>query len=302
MKSLAAYIMRGRWQAAAVASVLAFLSLLLPPASILSSATIALITLRRGAHDGFFVLLLACAISTLMGLLLLGSYLFALVYGFMLWLPVWVVSIILRESKQLSLVLKISAVFSLVSVAIAYFVMTDPAASWNQVMSLVVEPMLPETEGSETEIKQAIAGMSKYMTGLTATGFVSSLLFGLFLGRWWQSVLYNPGGFRQEYLALRAQAGFAIGSVLVVLVALFSSGRFSEIAWNLSIPLFMFYIFIGTAIAHSLLTAMKTKRYLLPIFYVLLFMIPHALVPVALIGLSDSWLNLRNRVSNHTSA
>ena len=302
MRFLADYIMRGTWQAAGVASALSFLSLLLPPASILSSATIALVTLRRGARDGVFVLLLACAISTALSLLLLGNYLFALVYGFVLWLPVWVISIILREGGRLILVLQILAVFGVISIALAYFLIAEPATLWSQILSVAVEPMLSRTEASEAEVQQAITNMAQYMTGIAAMGFISGLSLGLFLGRWWQSVLFNPGGFRQEYLALRAQSGFAIASVFVVLLAIFSSGKLSEVAWNMSIPLFLFYIFIGTAIAHSLITAMKNKQYLLPVFYVLLFMIPHALLPVALIGLSDSWLNLRNRVSNHTRA
>jgi hypothetical protein len=302
MKFLAVYIMEGRWRAAAVASVLAFLSLLLPPTSILSSATIALVTLRRGAHDGVFVLLLACAFSALLSLLLLDNFLFALVYGFVLWLPIWIISVILRETKQLSLVLQISVGFSVLVIAVVYFLSPEPAVVWNQALSTIVEPIFSETEAPEAQIKLAIANMSKYMTGITVTGYISGLLLGLFLGRWWQSLLYNPNGFRQEYLTLRSQPGFAIASIIVVLSAMISSGKFSEVAWNLSIPLLMFYIFVGTAIAHSLLTAMKTKKYLLPVFYVLLFMVPHALLPVALIGLSDSWLNLRNRVSNHTRA
>lgn len=302
MRFLANYIMRGRWHAAGVASTLAFLSLLLPPASIISSATIALFTLRRGAHDGIFVLLLACAISTAMSLLLLGNYLFALVYSFVLWLPIWGISIILREGGRLLLVMQISAVFGVLSIAMAYFLIADPAALWNQILSVAIEPMLSRTEASEAEVQQAITNMSQYMTGIAAMGFISGLLLGLFLGRWWQSMLYNPGGFRQEYLALRAKPGFSIGSILIVILAIASSGKLAEVAWNMSIPLFLFYIFIGTAIAHTVITAMKNKHFLLPIFYVLLLMIPHALLPVALIGLSDSWLNLRSRVSNHTRA
>ena len=180
MTFLAAYIMQGRWRAAAVASALAFLSLLLPPASILSSATIALVTLRLGAHDGIFVLLCACAISTLMSMLLLDNYLFALVYGFVLWLPVWIISIILRETRQLSLVLQISVGFSVLVIAIVYFLIPEPSVAWNRALSLVVEPIFSEIDAPEAQVKLAIANMSKYMTGITVTGFVSGLLLDCF--------------------------------------------------------------------------------------------------------------------------
>jgi len=35
---------------------------------------------------------------------------------------------------------------------------------------------------------------------------------------------------------------------------------------------------------------------------VTMFLIPHAMLPVAIVGLSDAWMNLRNKISNqHTS-
>jgi hypothetical protein len=300
MKFLAEYIMRGRWQAAMVASALAFLSLLLPPASLLSSAAIALVTLRRGSHDGAFVMLSACAIGALMSIFLLDNYIFALVYGVVLWFPVWIVAVILRESRRISLVLLLAAIFGAIVVVSVYLFVQNPSGLWSQILTTVIEPMASQLENSEIELQQAISNMSRFMTGLLVTGYISGLLLGLIIGRWWQSVLYNPGGFRQEYLALRAHPVFAIVSVIVLLLAIFGSGILSEVAWNVVIPIFLFYVFIGTAIAHSLIAAMKAKTYLLPVFYVLLFLIPHVLLPVALMGLSDTWLNLRNKISMNT--
>jgi len=300
MKFLAEYIMRGRWQAAMVASALAFLALLLPPASLLSSAAIALVTLRRGAHDGAFVMLSACAISALMSIFLLNNYMFALAYSVVLWFPVWIVAIILRESRRLSLVLQLTAIFGAIVVVLVYLFVKEPSVLWSQILTAVVEPMTSQLENSEIEVRQAITNMSKFMTGMLITGYISGLLFGLFIGRWWQSVLCNPGGFRQEYLALSAHPVFAIVSIIVLLLAFFGSGTLSEVAWNVVIPIFLFYVFIGTAIAHSLIAVMKAKTYLLPVFYVLLFLIPHVLLPVALMGLSDTWLNLRNKTSMNT--
>ena len=42
-------------QAMLVASSLALLSLMMPPVSVVSSATVALVTLRRGAYEGLYV-------------------------------------------------------------------------------------------------------------------------------------------------------------------------------------------------------------------------------------------------------
>jgi len=125
---------------------------------------------------------------------------------------------------------------------------------------------------------------------------VFGLLFGLFLGRWWQAVLYNPGGFRQEFLSLNSQPALALLSVAVVALAWASSGLLSEAAWNVAILFFVLYTFIGTAVLHSLFSGMKLGRYMVPMFYVTMFLIPHAMLPVALVGLIDPWLNLRSKI------
>ncbi len=130
----------------------------------------------------------------------------------------------------------------------------------------------------------------------------ASLLFGLFLARWWQSALYNPGGFRQEYLGLKTQPRLAIISIIVVGVAYAASGTVAEVAQNSCVLLFVLYTFIGVAVLHSLFANMKARRYLVPTLYFILLMIPHMMLPVAAIGWADAWLNLRNKHSNQNVA
>jgi uncharacterized protein YybS (DUF2232 family) len=93
-----------------------------------------------------------------------------------------------------------------------------------------------------------------------------------------------------------------LGSIAVIVLAAASSGSVSEIAWNVTILLFVLYIFIGTAVMHTVFSGMKMGRYLVPMFYITLFLLPHALLPVALVGLSDAWLNIRKKHTNQTSA
>ena len=56
MRFIAAYAMRGRYQALIAISAFAILSLFLPPISLLSSALFALVVLRKGWNEGFWVL------------------------------------------------------------------------------------------------------------------------------------------------------------------------------------------------------------------------------------------------------
>jgi hypothetical protein len=43
---------------------------------------------------------------------------------------------------------------------------------------------------------------------------------------------------------------------------------------------------------------MKLGRYMVPMFYITLFLIPHAMLIVGLVGLSDPWLNLRKKIES----
>ena len=290
MNFLATYIMRGRMQAMIVASSLALLSLMMPPVSVVSSATVALVTLRRGAFEGLYVLGCSSVAAGLLGFLAFGNYQFALLYVMVLWLPVWLISIVLREGRHLSLAVEIAILIGILAVIGFYLYAADPAAMWKAVLSQMVPADAPVAD-----IQRTIDVLAHYMTGVVAAGSVFGLLFGLFLGRWWQANLYNPGGFRQEYLSLDTKPRLSIGSVAVVVIALASPGMISEIAWNVSILLFVLYTVSGTAVLHTVLAGMKLGRYMVPMLYITLFLIPHAMLLVALVGLSDPWLNLRKK-------
>ena len=279
-----------------VASSLALLSLMMPPVSVVSSAAVALVTLRRGASEGLTILVCSSVVAGLLGFLAIGNYQFALLYVMVLWLPVWLISIVLREGQHLSLAVEIAILIGIFGVIGFYLYTPEPAAMWKAVLSQMVPADAPVAD-----IQRTIDVLAHYMTGVVAAGSVFGLLFGLFLGRWWQANLYNPGGFKQEFLALDTKPRLSIGSIVVVAIALTSPGVISEIAWNVSILLFVLYTVTGTSVLHTVFSKMKLGRYLVPMLYITLFLIPHAMLLVALVGLSDPWLDLRKKKSDqHT--
>ena len=293
MNFLATYIMRGRMQAMLVASSLALLSLMMPPVSVVSSATVALVTLRRGAYEGLYVLGCSSLAAALLGFLALGNFQFALLYVMVLWLPVWLISIILREGQHLSLAVEIAVLIGIVCVIGFYLYAPDPVALWKAVLSQMIPADVPVAD-----IQRTIDILVHYMTGVIASGSVFGLLFGLFLGRWWQANLYNPGGFRQEFLSLSTKPRISIGAIVVLIIAVTSPVGISEIAWNVCILLFVLFTVIGVAVLHYAFSMMKLGRYMVPMFYITLFLIPHAMLIVGLVGLSDPWLNLRKKIES----
>ena len=280
-------------QAMLVASSLALLSLMMPPVSVVSSATVALVTLRRGAYEGLYVLGCSSLAAALLGFLALGNFQFALLYVMVLWLPVWLISIILREGQHLSLAVEIAILIGIVCVVGFYLYAPDPVALWKAVLSQMIPADVPVAD-----IQRTIDILVHYMTGVIAAGSVFGLLFGLFLGRWWQANLYNPGGFRQEFLSLSTKPRISIGAIVVLIIAVTSPVGTSEIAWNVCILLFVLFTVIGVAVLHYAFSMMKLGRYMVPMFYITLFLIPHAMLIVGLVGLSDPWLNLRKKIES----
>jgi hypothetical protein len=283
-------------QAMIVASSLALLSLMMPPVSVVSSATVALVTLRRGAFEGLFVLASSTVAAGLLGYLAIGNFQFALLYVMVLWLPVWVISIVLREGRHLSLAVEIAIFIGIIGIIGFYLFVAEPAEMWKAILMQMVPADAPVAD-----IQRTIDVLSHYMSGVVAAGSVFGLLFGLFLGRWWQANLYNPGGFRREFLSLRTKPFLTIVTLAVVGLALATSGLVSETAWNVSILLFVLFTVSGTSVLHTVFAGMKMGRYMVPMLYITLFLIPHAMLLVALVGLSDPWLNLRTK-SNQSNA
>lgn len=302
MKFLAAYIMQGRLAAMLVAAALAMLSLLLPPVSIVSSATVALITLRRGASEGLVVLACACVVSALLGWMLFDNIRFTALYGLVLWLPIWIIAVILREGRHLSLAVELATFMGMILVVGYYLYNPDASMMWQGILDQIAIPLLQAPDMPIARVQQSLKILAQIMTGAVASGMVYSTLLGLFLGRWWQAMLYNPGGFRSEYLNLRVPTRLALLTIAVIGLAFLDWGLVTEIARNIAVLLFALYTVIGVAVLHAVFSGMRAKRFAVPLLYLTLMLIPHTLIMVAIIGLTDCWLDLRNKQSIQNSA
>lgn len=291
--------MRGRMQAVVVAVVFILLSFLLPPLSIMSAAAIALVTLRKGQSDGLVTIFGAGMVVGIFGQILLGSPGFVIAYALGFWLPVWIFSVLLRESRQLGLTLEVALGLGLLGIVGFYLLDSDPASMWQQRLQLILQPLTKNPpQGIEIEeIEAGVLAISHYMTGILVTGTILSLVLAILLGRWWQALLFNPGGFRKEFLGVKFHAVIAYIFLLVFVLASLNRGLLSEGMQNASILAFFFYLIVGVSVLHVLISASSIRGFLLPTMYILMFFVPHVLLPVALVGFTDTWANWRSRVA-----
>jgi hypothetical protein len=292
---LASYLLANRLQGVGVIAALLGLSLILPPVGLLSSAGIALVTLRKGSAEGLTMISLSALLSAVLGGLFVGNAAAFALYGAVLWLPAWLVAWVLRERIDLALALEAGCGLASAAVIAIYASVEQPAELWAGSMQRMLQPLLENPPpGFEAEqLLQQLGTLPHYMTGMAAAGSLLGVSLALFLARWWQAQLFNPGGFGPEYRALRGHRPMAYASGLLLLTTWAATGATAEIAANLLTIAAAFYIVAGVAVIHSLCYGLSAKRFLLILLYGIVLVIPHALLPIALVGLADVWLNLR---------
>ena len=295
MLGLASFIMRGRSQAALVAAVFALLSLLFPLTGLLSSATLALATLRQGPVEGLLVGLFAGLASGLFAFAALGSPVPALGFALALWLPVWVLAVLLRNSGSPALTVTTASLMGLAILIGLKVGLTDPAAYWAELMEPVRQGLIEGGILTDAESRALILEVARWMTGAFAATFYFQALLALFLGRWWQSLLYNPGGFGAEFRDLRLGKGLGVlGLALMAFILIKGENQWAADLLILITPLFLLQ---GLALIHWLVKAMQANRgWLIGLYALFLLALPHAQVLTAGLGLADIWVNVRAKV------
>lgn len=295
MKAIASYIMRGPFQATTVVSVTAILSLILPFLVYVSGAALALITLRQGLNAGLIILASSSVVYgafiylfTALGQVHVAVFGFAALLGI-----IWILAGVLRYTRSLAHSLLVAGGFGFLFVLIIY-ALTDPAAMWQQATTQFFAPVLEQAdEQSRTVLEAQIAEASKYLTGLFAAGIILNCAVCLFLGRWWQALLYNPGGFQQEFHSLRLSRAFAIVTAVIGGVSFLPAGIIGTLAGEFfSITLILFFL-QALAVTHAIVNMKKMSVGWLVGLYILS---PILLKLIGVVGFIDTWANFREKV------
>lgn len=305
MHSLAAFILRGRMQAVLVAVVTAVMSLVLPPFSYISGATMAIVTLRNGVREGLFIVVAAAVVMAVLGLLssmnggLVKSFVTTLVLA--AWLPVVLCALVLRITRSLAMAVLAASMIVLIAMSGFYLAVDDVAAWWQQVLSLVVQPMLESSQAGLTssEAEKIVVSMAGIMTGLLAASMLYSIILNLFLARWWQSLLFNPNGFRAEFHALHLDGRSGLLLLLVVGLSMFTTGTLADYANNLLWIFLAIYSLQGLALLHAVSAALGLhKGWIIGLYAMMMLMLPlivQIIMVLSALGLTDSVVDFRRR-------
>ncbi len=297
MRLLASFVMRGRSQAVMAISIIALLSVLFPPLAIVSSAAVALVTLRVGARDGFVVTLLSAIACALLAMLVQVNPVPVVAATLLLWVPVWTLALTLRTSRSLAYTATLALLFGVLLIVFHYMQFSDPAEQWRKVLAPMLDSF-SQAQGLEVDQRKLLlVAVSKWMTGMVAAGFYLQLMASLLLGRWWQSLLYNPGGFRDEFHQLRLPQPLAILTIALVVLLSMGIGFARPQLDYLAMLLIMAYLLQGVALAHGIRAKLEANYGWLVGMYVLLILgMQYMVLLLATVGVFDAFWDFRTRL------
>lgn len=288
MSAFLGFVMRTRLGAIGVVALGAALPLLFW----VSGGVLALITLRRGLAEALIVLAGASAVLLPLYAVLLGTPMAILQPLALIWMPVIALAQILRQTVSLPTTLQTGAGLAAVGVVSFYALHGDPAAFWQGTLQSLAQMLSGGQPGPEWE--QAAAQLAPRLTGLWVSNMLAIATVCLLLGRWWQALLYNPGGFRSEFHSLRFAAWFA-GVALIAVLGGWITGP--GLLADVGLILGAIFLLQALAVAHALVARRGWHTGWLIGFYLIL---PLMLRPAAMLGLVDTFVDFRARFAPAT--
>jgi hypothetical protein len=295
MRALARFAMRGHWHAVALTVLGLICSTVISIFGVISGSIVALVAMRIGWLSGLKLALTSVIFFCLFQFFMTGYtpltalYISVIVLG----LPV-LLGVALDSSSNQALPLLIVA-SGLILFSLAFRILTGDADQfWFQQINPILNA-LQEANGPILS-EQAVMQISSQMHHIFLVLIFLFYTAIIFLARWWQAELYNPGGFGFEFRVLRmpksALYGVAIAGVMVALNTVSSF----DVAFvtDCFIVLVSLFSFQGLAVVHA-----KIYTNNLPVGWLVGLYLLSAIVPqlvglvLATTGVADSLADFR---------
>jgi hypothetical protein len=275
---------------------------------VIAGAPIALVTLRNGARPGFLLLALCTAATLLWSQVATQSLDTGLMSIGLCFVPAFICAWILRQSVSLAFTLQLMTLIVALLLIFAGFMgwLPDPALVKQVIMS-AAPANAPNASAEMTPEQMALLGemFISFLAYTIPAGLLTSQLMTLCLARWWQAMLFNPGGFQQEFHHLRLPKTVAVSAFLVVCLGLL------PIPVAVTMP-FVFQGIVGllltllvipaTGFVHWWFAHKQVGTAWFVFFYVLLAIFGLWLIPLlAVLSVMDSVSDLRARTMRSKS-
>lgn len=294
MRALGGFILIGRLQAVTVISLFTVIAMSLPVLSyLLSGVPAGLVILRKGPAYGMQVLIV-CLLAVVLFVALAGvNPQVALAFALGIWVPVAICCSVLRITQSQGWLVIAAGVIAIAYVLMVHWLIDDVPAWWLQWMEMWIRNAFPE--GGGAQYQKVLERAAPAMNAMMASGMTISLVVTTFISRWWQSALFNPGGFRTEFYALRLPNVVIFLTLMGIGLLYTSGGQPGSAGLDILVVVIVLYLFQGLASVHRIVAAKSMPRGWLIMMYVLLLLVPQAVLLIACLGLVDSWMINRNK-------
>ena len=288
MKALGIYLLKTRIHGIFTISALSLLSLFISPLSyFISGAPMGLLALRKGPRTGLQVAC-GCLLLTILMAMALGAQT-GIPVAFMVsvWLPVILCATILRRTQSQGLTVLCAGGAGAIVTAYIYLVLDEIQAWWQDWFARWKEYATSGETASQLE--QINESITPLLSAFITSGFVFSLITTLLLARWWQSALFNPGGFRQEFYSLRLPRALLFPALLGLCALLLAAENAPVLVRDMVILMLILYLYQGLSVIHGAVHGRPLSRLMLTGLYISFFLLPHAvLMFVSCVGIVNS--------------
>lgn len=294
MRFIARFAMRGPYHAAAAAALIQLASPAVGFLMVFSGAVIALVTLRRGSREGIRVMIMATTLVVLLRFLLTGQTLPMLVLCLVVWLPAWLLASNLARTEQQAYPLMMIAVLVAAYALAIRGAVGNMGEFWEQRLTQLFQQLTQA--GSSGLTSEQIALVAAQIHIWTLVVMFSMLAAVVLLARWWQSSLFNPGGFGREFRQLRLPRRLLYLAALVAMVSVAQalSGADVELAGDAFVIVVVLFAFQGLAVIHSRMHSRGLSSGWLVGLYASLVFVPQLVGPVlATTGVADGVADFR---------
>lgn len=277
-----------------MAASMAILGLMVPPAAWISAAAIVLMTLVHGPKSGLITTALSLLGAAIFSYMIFATPQVAVIFVLLAWLPAWLIAMILRQTVSLAFSLQVLAAFSLLAVVLVYMLFPNFGELWREPLDQMIAELVRQSdEFSLEELKQTQDWLIEFLPGLFASSIMFGTMLSLFLGRWWQAVYYNPGGFAEEFQSLNLGKISALVAIAIMLIAMLANSVF---AIALVTVVFVLYGMQALSILHAAIKIRQLNTAWLWAIYLVMLFVPQLLLLLILASLADPWLDIRQRI------
>ena len=285
MRDLAAFVMRGPKQAA----IVSMLCTMIPMMFWMGAAIVGLVTLRHGLAQGMAVLVWAIipALGWWLGLQDPGA------------------TVVLINTLLMAAVLRATISWQLTFVAGAGLsVLVGVLVPWlspeliDTLVGMAEQVFRDLAQDAQLEYDEQVqASFRSLMIASFAASFFGMAIGSLCLARAWQSQLYNPGGWREEFHSIR----FEPKLLLALMLAMFVSPYLGIDATLVLLIAMLPIVVCGLALVHGLIGKRNLGGQWLFGFYLMVVMLfPTVLMVVAMFAILDSVMDFRGRIERRT--